>query len=146
MSNKRFVLFAIGGFFLSIFLYNAYDAGYFERWEKMTNVSQEVIGYFSITDHELENPSCDYSSPEFSFISNSPRNIVDCAQNIMRYAEGNYRDVYVLDNEGNYWIWSHMSDMNLIALFCVSIFGSLVGIVIGVITAKPDQKDESQSD
>ena len=135
MNLYRIALFAIAGLFLAVFFYNITDDGYFERWKKNPNVSQDDLDYyFSINDEEsFENPPCDDSSPEFSFISNSPKNIVDCAQNIVWYPEGNYRSVYVIDGEGNYWGWFHESIMNLYMIFWLPVIGLGLGALVGAI-------------
>jgi len=146
MTCKRIILFAVLGLFLAIVFLKTSEADYFERWEKLPTVSDEVISYFSITDNEFEHPPCDYSSPEFSFLSNSPDDVADCAQYIIWYPEGSDRNVYVLDSEGNLWVWSHRSVLNFYLLILAPINGVVFGAIIAILTTKPAQKVEPQLD
>lgn len=109
MKIFRIIFFALAGLFLAIGLLNISTQGYFEWWKKASFDSQKFSEYFSATD-ETHYPNgadvkenCNYSSPEFSKFSNSPNNIVDCAQFIVLYPEGTLRYVFARDDDGNIW-------------------------------------------
>ncbi len=141
MRLDRIILFGIAGIFLAFFFYNFADKGYFERWRKNPNISQEDLDYyFSATNSESdEYPPCDHSAPEFSFLSNAPKNIVKCAVNMIRYPEGYDRTVYIIDSDNNYWVWSHESILNLYALIGIPIIGFILGAVTAIVTAQAFQ-------
>jgi hypothetical protein len=136
--------FALIGFFLAFGLYYAFEVGYFERWENVPLQSQEVSEYFSTTQKknvtsspiEIKRP-CDYSLPEFSLLSNSPKNIDDCVQVTMPYPEGESRNTYVRDSNGSIWRWSYLIYFDLTALICVPGSGLLIGVLIAVVTNSP---------
>ena len=98
------------GLLLGIGWFQLDTSGYFERWEKLPNPPAEVLSLFSpgkVPD-EYGNPQvCDQASPEFSFLSNTPREIADCIQRIDRAADANTRTVYVRDENGQVWTWSY---------------------------------------
>lgn len=141
MRLERIILFGTTGILLAFFFYNSADKGYFERWRKNPNISQEDLDYyFSATNNEYdEYPPCDYSAPEFSFLSNAPKNIVKCAVYMIWYPEGYDRTVYILDSNNNYWVWSHKSILNLYALMWTPFIGFILGAVIAIVTAQTFQ-------
>jgi hypothetical protein len=49
---------------------------------------------------------CNYTSPEFSFITNSPRNVDDCMHVETRYADGYELSDYILTRDGEIWVWT----------------------------------------
>ena len=110
MRSIKVIALTIIGLLFGIGLFQFDTSGYFERWEKMTSPSAEVLSLFSsgIVPDEYGNPqTCDLSSPEFSFLSNSPKNILSCAQRIDMAADANTRTVYVIDNKSEVWTWSY---------------------------------------
>ncbi len=152
MNIGKIILFAIAGMFVAIVLHSLADDGYFERWTKKTGgiFNSDFELYASLTSEDsFENPPCDYSSPAFSIISNSPKDIEACVQNIIWYPEGDDHTIYVIDNQGNYWKWSHFSIMNLYNMFWISISGLIAGMSIGFVvdnqTSKPLQENNSKA-
>ena len=144
MRLERIILFGIAGIFLAFFFYNFADKGYIERWRKNPSISQEDLDfYFSATNNESDEfPPCDYSAPEFSFLSNAPKNIKQCAVNIIWYPEGYDRTVYIIDSNNNYWVWSHKSILNLYALLWTPIIGFVLGAVIAMVTSQTFQNTD----
>ena len=144
MRLERIILFGIAGIFLAFFFYNFADKGYIERWRKNPSISQEDLDfYFSATISESDEfPPCDYSAPEFSFLSNAPKNIKQCAVNIIWYPEGYDRTVYIIDSNNNYWVWSHKSILNLYALLWTPIIGFVLGAVIAMVTSQTFQNTD----
>jgi hypothetical protein len=69
----KVIALGIIGLFLSIGWFQLDTSGYFERWQKLSKPSAEVLNLFSqrTAPDEYGNPQpCDQSSPEFSFLSN----------------------------------------------------------------------------
>jgi len=144
--------YAITGMLISISLYNLIDNGYFTRWAKKADYDtlSDFQYYLSLTNEDsFENPPCDYSSPAFSIISNRPKNIETCVQNIIWYPEGDDHTIYVIDDKGDYWKWSHFSIMNLYNMFWIPVIGLLLGALIGFIaatqTAQHLQEDNNET-
>jgi hypothetical protein len=144
MRTIRVIGFAIIGFFLAFWLYDIFESGYFQRWEKLASPSEQVSEYFSapekkaISGFEVTKP-CDYSMPEFSILSNAPKNSIDCVQTKQLYPEGEGRATFVRDNAGNIWEWSNLVYVNMIALVCWPGFGALIGIIAAIVPNKPAQ-------
>jgi len=144
MRMIRVIGFAMLGFFLAFWLYDLFESGYFRRWEKLSSPTEQVSEYFSAptkkanSGFEVTKP-CDYSMPEFSLISNSPKNIIDCVQTRQLYAEGEGRDTFVRDNAGNIWKWTNLVYIDMIALVCWPGFGALIGVVAAIVLNKPAQ-------
>ena len=152
MNVGKIIWFAIVGMFVAIALYNLTDDGYFTRWVKKDNlvIQDDFDYYLSVTSEDsFENPNCDYSSPAFSIISNHPKNIEACAQNIIWYPEGDDHTIYVIDTSGNYWRWSHFSIMNLYNMFWIPFgglaFGAFIGLIAGTQTTKQLQKNNNET-
>ena len=149
MNPSKIIWFAIAGMLIAIILYNLTDDGYFERWKKESagTIQDDIEFYLPLTGEDsFENPPCDYSSPAFSIISNSPRGIETCVQNIIWYPEGDYRSIYVIDSKGNYWSWSHFSIMNLSNMFWIPVAGLVLGIFIGSIVVLQTTPQEGKSE
>ena len=76
---------------------------------------------------------CDFSSPEFSLLTNRPREIIDCIQDKTTYADGWGEQTYVLDADGVVWEWSHGGTVYSAGgghiLF--SCLGMLLGVCLG---------------
>ena len=91
--------------------------------------TQEKSGTFTATK------PCVYSSPEFFFLANAPRNIVDCIQLVTPYPDGYGRSAYVLDKDGTLWEWSHLTGAysNLFLVYFLPGIGIIVGLVVGII-------------
>jgi hypothetical protein len=82
MRIAKIIGFGAIGLFIGLGLLNIIESGYFQRWKKLSTPPHNVSEYFS-TDKEKNSPSpvkitkpCDYLSPEFSILSNSPQNIL----------------------------------------------------------------------
>ena len=144
MQVRRIILFSIIGLLLGIGFSNLITSGYFERWEKLPSLSTDVSEYFSAAEQkdsfpvEITNP-CSYSEPEFSILSNSPKNIVNCVQIKNNYAEGYSRETYARDSNGNIWEWSYLSYFGLNALVCYPSYGLIIGLAIAITTKEPMQ-------
>jgi hypothetical protein len=82
------------------------------------------------------NMPCDFSLPEFSFLTNSPKNIVDCIQSIAWDADATERHTYTLQQDGTVSEWSHVINNILRCLVCLFIVGliALAAIVFRVMT------------
>jgi hypothetical protein len=146
MQIVRIILFGLIGFFLAYGIVYVTEFGYLERWRKITSPSENIYGYFLATDNTqnhqggliITNP-CDYSKPEFSFISNFPKNISKCVQVTTLYPEGESRNTYVYDRNGTVWEWSYLVYVDLGAMICWPFIGLLIGVLIAIITRKPKQ-------
>jgi hypothetical protein len=146
MQIIKVILFGLIGFFLAYEIINMIELGYLVRWGKKVSPTEQIYEYFLAKDNNqshqggliITNP-CDYSKPEFSIISNSPKNIVKCVQLTFLYPEGESRDTYVLDENGIIWGWSHLIYINLGLLICCPLIGLLVGVIISIFTKKPKQ-------
>jgi hypothetical protein len=136
MQAIKIILFSIIGLFLGIVFSNVITSGYFERW-KVSHLPQDYIVTRFV---EAQNTNlivtkpCDYSEPEFFIFTNSPKNIEDCLQIKMLYPEGEGRETFVRDSNGNIWEWSHVSHFQLNELVCYPFSGLLIGLVIAVAT------------
>jgi len=138
MRSIRVPAFAIIGLLLGIGWFHLDTSGYFERWEKLVNPSADVLGIFSqrTFPDDYGNPqTCDYSSPEFSFLSNTPEDIEDCVQRLDMAADANTRTVYVVDNHGEIWMWRYFSyaydyyTKRIIFPIVSIVFGLLIGLL-----------------
>ena len=107
----------------------------YEEWQNHGWI-KETVPQMLINPTEIQQP-CDLSAPEFSRLSNPPRDIVDCLQEKVMYADGFIRYTFVLDSHGYLWqsrITRTAYD-SLSGLLCFSSLGLLFGIVAGVLVA-----------
>jgi hypothetical protein len=78
---------------------------------------------------------CNYSSPEFTFLSEYPHNINECIQVKVMYADGFIRYTFILDKDGNIWQWDlTRTPDSLFRLISLSCVGVLFGVIIGLIS------------
>jgi hypothetical protein len=137
MRSVRIFVFGIIGLLLGIGLFNLVDYGYFERWKKLPDSSYHSLNLF-ISENWQNNDGtkftkpCNYSSPEFFFLSNYPRDIADCVQIHVQYAEGAHFYSYVLEQDGYIWEWNHLAINELSEMTIFSLSGSLIGIGIAI--------------
>jgi hypothetical protein len=134
MRSIRVPALAIIGLLLGLGWFQLETSGYFERWELLVNPSAEVLSAFSQRNFpdEYGNPrTCDFSSPEFSFLINAPEDIADCVQRLDMAADANTRTVYVIDNHGEIWIWRYFS--YAYDYYAKRIIFPSVGIVFGLL-------------
>ncbi len=144
MQIIRIIVFGTIGFFLGIGILYLHEAGFFEAWQKEAAPPNDMQAYFSgarnqdnsaggtITNH------CDYSLPEFSFISNHPAKIVACAQVTQLYPEAIGRHTFVRDGNGDIWDWSYMSYMSLGEVVSWPSVGIIFGIIVALSSSEPE--------
>jgi hypothetical protein len=151
MQVIKIIAFAAIGLFLGYVFWNLTESGYFQRWEKLSPPPQNIPEYFSLGE-EQSSPSpikiikpCDYSFPEFSILSNSPQNMVDCVQRSEMYPDGYGRFASVLDGDGNVWQWTYITTAydSLGSMLCWSGLGLLFGVIIAIVAKKPNQPHET---
>ena len=94
----------------------------------LSEAEKQVTPFITITK------PCDYSEPEFSFFSNSPKDIEDCLQIRTHYPEGYGQETFVRDSNGNIWEWSYLAYFGLNELLCYPSYGLLIGLVIAIAT------------
>jgi len=144
MQAFRIIVFSIIGLFLGIVFSILYTSGYFERWEKLSSPSTDISDKFSAVQQQdsfliqITNP-CDYSEPEFSILSNSPKNKIDCVQIKHNYPDGQSRETYVRDSNGNIWQWSYLSYFGFNEVVCLPGYGLIIGLVMAIATNQPAQ-------
>jgi hypothetical protein len=132
----KVIALGIIGLLLGIGWFQLETSGYFERWERLPNRPAEVLELFSpeISADEYGNPqTCDRSSPEFSFLSNTPNEIANCVQRIDRAADANFRTVYVIDESGEVWTWSYFDYAYY--YYAKRIIFPTIGFIFGLLTA-----------
>jgi hypothetical protein len=99
------------------------------------DTSQDAV---KVRPVEVTKP-CDFSSSEFSPLTNVPESTIDCIQTFERQPDGFVRGAYVLDKDGTVWHWytSASADPSvLIMLVCITVFGAIVGLLIGIGTSR----------
>jgi hypothetical protein len=144
MRFNKIIAFGLIGLFLGIGFYYLEDSGFFQRWHKLSNPSDEIINMFStnilpdIFDSSHPIQPCDYSFHEFSILWNPPKNIAECGQDIFRATDGYMRRSYIMDPNGDVWLWSKLwyayTTFNNMIVF--PIIGLVLGIIIGFIPTK----------
>jgi hypothetical protein len=142
----RIISFALFGFFLALGISYVSELGYLERWKKLTLPSVNIQEYLNANDNHqnpqgsliITNP-CDFSKPEFSILSNYPKNISKCVQLTMLYAEGEERDTFILDENGAIWEWSFLIYVDLVAMIIWPCMGLLIGVLIAIYTKRSKQ-------
>jgi hypothetical protein len=88
---------------------------------------------------------CNYSRPEFFFVTNPPQDSVDCIQGSVGQADGGVILAYEIDKNGEVWEWSHASGIGVFQdLFNFSLIGLFSGIIIGWIVASRVSKSRKQ--
>lgn len=98
------------GLLLGVGIFQLDTNGFFERWKKLTSPSTDILNLFEIEGAssgngvEITKP-CNFSTPEFSFVSNYPKDIVDCVQKIVREADVYTKSAYAKDSKGIIWEW-----------------------------------------
>ena len=106
-----------------------YSSWHNEGWLQKT-VPTDFVNPFEVTR------PCDFSSPEFSLLTNSPPKIKDCVQETTLYADGSTQYTLAIDGKGNIWEWKHTTtaydSLNQIIFF--PFIGLLFGIVIAILT------------
>ena len=114
------------------------------RYSSSTSEVWEKVPYSPNAENlpiKVKNP-CDFSSPEFSFISNSPENINYCIQEetYISYSLTSY--TFVIDNNGNIWQWKRSNSVDLfwITVICFSLSGLLTGLWFTISLTKKDSK------
>jgi hypothetical protein len=138
MRSVRIIVFGIIGILLGIGLFNLDDYGYFGRWQKLPDSPERILGLFSSENWQNDpgvkyTKPCDYSSPEFSFLNNHPKNTTDCVQVFIQYAEGAHRYSYAIDQGGDIWEWDHLAINELSELILLTTLGCVIGIIIAVL-------------
>jgi hypothetical protein len=132
----KVIALGIIGLLLGIALFQLDTSGYFERWHKLSNPPAEVLNLFSpgIAPDEYGNPQpCDESSTEFSFLSNTPKEIVGCIQRIDRAADATTRTVYVTNGDREIWMWSYFD--YAYDYYAKRIYFPTIGLTFGVVIA-----------
>src|SRR6266508_1538141 len=132
----KVIALGIIGLLLGLALFQLDTSGYFERWQRLSNPSADVLNLFSqrTTPDEYGNPQpCDESSAEFSFLSNTPKEIVDCIQRLDRAADANTRTVYVTNKDGEVWMWSYFD--YAYDYYAKRIYCPMIGFAFGIVTA-----------
>jgi len=151
MKIVKMIAFGVIGLFIGLGFLTITESGYLQRWRKLSTPPQNVSEYFSAGE-EQNSPSpvkitkpCDYSSPEFSILSNSPQNTVDCVQRYEIYSDGYGRFASVLDNNGNVWEWAHVVTAydSLSTGVCLPSLGLFVGVVIAFLANRPTGGDNA---
>jgi hypothetical protein len=151
MRIVKIIGFGAIGLFIGLGLLNIIESGYFQRWKKLSTPPHNVSEYFS-TDKEKNSPSpvkitkpCDYLSPEFSILSNSPQNIVDCIQRSEIYPDGYGRFVFVLDNNGSVWEWAHVVTAydSLSTGVCLPGSGLFIGVAIALLANRQNGRNNA---
>lgn len=136
MRSVKVIALGIFGLLLGIGWFQLDTSGYFERWQILSNPTAEVLNLFSAetAPDEYGNPQpCDQSSAEFSFLSNPPKEIVDCIQRIDRAADANTRTVYVTNKGGEVWMWSYFD--YAYDYYAKRIYFPTIGLIFGIVTA-----------
>ena len=145
MRSIKIIVFVVIGLFFGIGWFQLDTSGYFERWQKLTEPSTEILNLFSpgIVPDEYGNPQvCDFSLPEFSFLSNHPKEIAECIQQINMEAEANTRTVYVIDSNGEVWRWSYFSyayDYYAKRIILPAV-GMVFGLFIGLLASRQNPR------
>jgi hypothetical protein len=136
MRYIRVIAFGIIGLVLGIGWFQLDTSGHFERWEKMPNPSSEILSLFSpgIVPDEYGNPQpCESSSPEFSFMSNTPKEIAGCVQKVDMAADASTRTVFVINENGELWTWSYFDYSYY--YYAKRVFIPTIGFILGLLTA-----------
>jgi hypothetical protein len=88
---------------------------------------------------EITTP-CDFSSPQFSFLTNHPKNVNTCFQ-VHTYDSPETVTNYAIaiDGDNNYWEWVFEPSMfeSVYGLICFPPVGLLLGIIIGLAIFLP---------
>jgi hypothetical protein len=152
MYKIRAILTIAISFFIGVGIWHITDNGYLQRWEKLPLEVQSISQHFALEEGISSRPTkitkpCDYSMPEFSWFSNSPKNIVDCVQKSEIFADGYLRFTSALDNKAIVWEWKHMKTANesIRQMICFPSAGLIIGVLIAVLT-KPDTEREKGSE
>jgi hypothetical protein len=95
---------------------------------------EEAVPHILPGPIEITRP-CDLSAPEFSKLSDPPRDMVDCAQVKIMYAEGYGRYTFLLDANGNIWQSQTSRTDTFFTMIFFPGFGLFVGASIGVVVA-----------
>jgi hypothetical protein len=123
------------GLLLGLGIFYLDTSGYFERWEKLPNPTVEDVSFVSTEipppgHGPNSNKPCDFSTIEFSFVINPPKQIQKCVQVVYRAAEAYTNLTLIIDTNGNYWRWSHFS--YAMEEFIKSIFYPICGLAFGL--------------
>ncbi len=95
-------------------------------------VPAEMIGPLDVTR------PCNRSSAPFSFSPNAPRDIVDCLQTRVPYADGAITYAFVRDSQGLIWQWRHtVSPQDLPAMLCLPPCGLLFAGWLAYVLTEP---------
>jgi hypothetical protein len=132
----KVIALGIIGLLLGVALFQLDTSGYFERWQKVSNPPADILNLFSqkTTPDEYGNPqACNESSSEFSFLNNTPKEIIDCIQRIDRAADATDRTVYVKNEDGEVWMWSYFD--YAYAYYAKRIYFPMTGLIFGIGTA-----------
>jgi len=156
MQFLKTIAFATIGLIVGLAIFILVDGGYFERWKQVSPPPPNIVRYFSVSEAQEQSMSkgivkvtrpCDYSAPEFSLLSNSPKRIVDCFQESIEYAGTYYQNTSVLDSDGNVWDW-HLFRIGLDylgSLICLPGLGLLTGLFIAFLSEKLPNQEQSAS-
>ncbi len=138
----RLVSIGVVGLILGIGYWQATDLGYFEHWTQLSEKPQDVQGYLGppgapirlLPPARITSP-CDFSRPEFSPVTNPPKEIVDCVQRLDVYADGDVRVTYVIDGDGRVWKWvlSHSLGSVAVALISSVCYGVLIASLVELL-------------
>ncbi len=144
----RFFSITAVGLILGLGFWYASSTGRFQQWTEVPVKSQEIPDYIDtiagqdppLPPGRISRP-CDYSSSEFSFMANPPRQIVDCIQRVDVYVDGSERSTHAIDSSGRVWEWRYgttaleaVSAMPLSA--CSGLFiGMAAGFAIEAVKA-----------
>jgi hypothetical protein len=144
MKLQRLVLFGVIGLCLGYGLFLLDNSGVRQRWQQIANPSNEVQDLFALEELpesadgvEFIKP-CEKSSPELLTLWKSPKTNTDCVQRIIREADTYARSTFVMDKDGNIWMWQHSwyayREESRKVFFPMS--GSIIGIVVALIANK----------
>ena len=144
MKFQRLVLFGIIGLCLGYGLFLLDNSGVLQRWQQISNPSYEIQGLFTpeelpeIVDGVEFIKPCEKSSPELITLWKSLKTNNACVQKIIREADTYARSTFVMDKDGNIWMWQHSWYAYAEESRKISFpaFGSIIGIVVAQIANK----------
>ena len=133
---------AAPGLLLAIGFWCASDVGYFQHWTRVSERPRDLPGYLGTPGEPIQllppdriTSTCDFSTPEFSFLTDPPKDITDCVQELRVYADGDVRVTYVIDSGGGIWEWilARSAYAEVMAMISWSCSGLFIGIVVGLL-------------
>ena len=131
------VLVALGILF-GLIANSVIEAGYFQQWQGLTAPATPLTELATHTYFNGITKPCDYSAPEFSFLTNAPRNIVDCVRAENQHFETPGYTTYALGSDGRVWTWEYSPawPLFLYMRYIVSAFlGAMLGVVVCMVVS-----------